>query len=365
MELGSGSLESLGMNGEFWSQRRVFVTGHTGFKGSWLSLWLQEVGAKVHGFAMPPPTEPNLFTVAGIQAGMAGHTVGDIRDLALLTDAMRSARPEIVLHLAAQPLVRYSYANPLETHSVNVLGTVNLMEAMRAVETVRVAINVTTDKCYENREWFWGYRENEPLGGRDPYSSSKACSELITASYRDSFFDASGLSVSTARAGNVVGGGDWAVDRLLPDVFRAVLNGQVLKVRHPEATRPWQHVLEPLSGYLLLAERMYAGGRPVAGAWNFGPRNEDARSVRWVLDYLSSKLPSVKWSPLEDNQSHEANYLKLDISKASVQLGWEPRWHLACALDKTLEWYTAWSRGLDVRALSLAQIHAYQSADLG
>jgi CDP-glucose 4,6-dehydratase len=274
---------------------------------------------------------------------------------------MQTARPEIVFHLAAQPLVRYSYAQPAETYAVNVMGTVHLLEAVRATSSVKAAVNVTTDKCYENREWLWGYRENEPMGGFDPYSSSKGCAELVTAAYRRSFLEPAGIALASARAGNVIGGGDWAADRLIPDFLRAMDAGETLRIRSPKATRPWQHVLEPLSGYLMLAERLCTDGAAFAEAWNFGPSDEDARSVQWIVERLAEIRKDVNWKCDEAPQPHEAHYLKLDSSKAHIQLNWQPRWQLAMALNKTIEWHQAWREGQSMRATTLAQISDYQT----
>ena len=362
------------MTADFWRGRRVFLTGHTGFKGSWLALWLQQAGAQVHGYSIDVP-QPGLFDIAGVATGMASHTLADVRDAAALQRALAQAQPEAVFHLAAQSLVRRSYAEPVDTYAVNVMGTVNLLEAVRGCESVRAVVNVTTDKCYENREWAWGYRENEALGGRDPYSSSKACSELVTAAYRDSFLAARGVAVATARAGNVIGGGDFAADRLLPDFFRAQSQGQALAVRHPDAVRPWQHVLEPLAGYLLLAQRLMehdgAHGSKHAGAFNFGPADDDAKPVRWVLDHLVALAPGTRWGsdPRDPGDPgprlHEAHHLKLDSSKARSQLGWAPVWNLATALARTLEWQRACDQGGNMRALCLAQIDAHQADAAG
>ncbi|HEX2542300.1 MAG TPA: CDP-glucose 4,6-dehydratase [Caldimonas sp.] len=353
------------MSEGFWRGRSVLVTGHTGFKGGWLSLWLTQAGAKVHGYSLQPPTEPNLFGVARIAERLAGHTMADIRDAAALRRAVEAARPEVVFHLAAQPLVRQSYADPVETYSVNVMGTVHLLEAVRAVQGVKAVVNVTTDKCYENREWVWGYRESEPLGGHDPYSNSKACSELVSAAYRNSFLAAAGIALATARAGNVIGGGDWAVDRLVPDFFRAASDGLPLEVRYPRATRPWQHVLEPVGGYLLLAEQLATGGEGRAEAWNFGPPDDDARTVAWILDRLVERSPGTRWNSVAGEHVHEANFLKLDSSKARAALGWKPRWNLGTALDKTVEWHNAWRRGDDMQQVCLQQIGAYLDATEG
>ena len=344
----------------FWCDKRVFITGHTGFKGSWLALWLQQLGAHVHGYSLAPPTEPSLFEVAKVGAGLASSIEGDVRNGDALRQAIAGAAPAVVFHMAAQPLVRRSYADPAETFAVNAMGTVNLLEAVRASDTVRVVVNVTTDKCYENREWLWGYREGEALGGRDPYSSSKACSELITHAYRESFLAARGVAVATARAGNVIGGGDWAADRLLPDFFRAADAGQALEVRNPQATRPWQHVLEPLSGYLALAEALASDAPKATGAWNFGPADEAVRPVRWILDFLSERMPSAAWRHTASERVHEATLLKLDSSKAIAGLRWRPRWSLCQALDHTLEWHAGWRSGADMRGMCFAQIADYQ-----
>jgi CDP-glucose 4,6-dehydratase len=347
-----------------WRGRSVFVTGHTGFKGGWLSLWLADAGARVHGYSTPPPTTPNLFNQAKVASSLASHVIGDVRDGDALSGAMRAAAPEAVFHLAAQPLVRHSYAEPAETYAVNVLGTVNVLEAVRACPSVRAVVNVTTDKCYDNKEWPWGYRESEALGGRDPYSSSKACSELVTAAYRDSFLAKAGVAVASGRAGNVIGGGDWAADRLVPDFFRAVGERRALSVRFPGATRPWQHVLEPLSGYLQLAEQLL-DGQPRAAAWNFGPADEDAWTVRRILDHLSERVPGAAWHDGGGEHVHEAGYLKLDSSKARSELGWAPHWTLDQALQRTVDWHQAWVAGQDMHAFTLAQIRARQDAPSG
>lgn len=350
------------MNPEFWRGKRVFLTGHTGFKGGWLALWLTEMGAEVHGYALLPPTEPNLYTVANLQDRLARSTIADMREADTLTRAMQAARPDVVFHLAAQPLVRYSYAAPVETYAVNVMGTVNLLEAVRQTLGVKAVINVTTDKCYENREWVWPYRENEAMGGFDPYSSSKACSELVTAAYRRSFLEPAGVHLASARAGNVIGGGDWAADRLVPDFLRALDASQTLVIRSPMATRPWQHVLEPLSGYLVLAEKLVTEGRGFAEAWNFGPEEIDARSVQWIVESLCQQVPGAAWQCDTSPQPHEANTLKLDSSKAKARLGWRPRWNLHTALGMTLAWHQAWKEGGDMAAVSVRQIQQYSMA---
>jgi CDP-glucose 4,6-dehydratase len=352
-------VEGVAVNPGFWKGKRVFLTGHTGFKGGWLSLWLQSMGAHVHGYALSPPTVPNLFRTARVETGMAGSEIADIRDADKLARAMQVARPEIVFHLAAQPLVRYAYDHPVETYAVNVMGTVHVLEAVRATPGVKAVVNVTTDKCYENREWPWGYRENEAMGGHDPYSSSKGCAELVTAAYRRSFLESAGVALASARAGNVIGGGDWAEDRLVPDILRAMDAGETLKIRSPNAIRPWQHVLEPLSGYLMVAERLYANGSDFAGAWNFGPADEDARPVQWIVERFAEMRSSMRWQCDEAPQPHEAHYLKLDSSKARSLLNWQPRSRLKEALQKTLDWHDAWRKAQDMRTVTLQQIAEY------
>ena len=350
------------IHADFWSGKRVFVTGHTGFKGSWLCLWLQSMGAKVYGYALDPPTEPNLFTVANVATGMTRSECADIRDAAKLTEAMKAAKAEIVFHLAAQPLVRYSYGHPVETYAVNVMGTVNVLEAVRATVGVRAVLNVTTDKCYDNREWVRGYREDDALGGLDPYSSSKGCSELVTAAYRRSFLQGTSVALASARAGNVIGGGDWAEDRLVPDFLRAMDVQEVLTIRFPDSIRPWQHVLEPLSGYLVLAQHLYARPREFSEAWNFGSEEGDARSVRWVVECLAQRAPHVKWQYDATPQPHEAQRLKLDSNKARTRLAWRPKWPLETALSKTIAWHQAWCKGEDMREITSAQIVEYQGS---
>jgi CDP-glucose 4,6-dehydratase len=332
----------------FWKGRRVLLTGHTGFKGSWLSLWLQSMGAELRGIALDAATEPALFNVAAVAAGM-DHRFTEFQ-------------PEIVIHMAAQPLVRLSYQQPIETYATNVMGTVHVLEAARRVGSVKAIVNVTTDKCYENREWAWGYREDEPMGGHDPYSNSKGCSELVSSAYRKSFMAEAGIALATARAGNVIGGGDWAEDRLVPDILRSLEKGQTVSIRNPHAIRPWQHVLEPLSGYLLLAERLYEQGQAHAEGWNFGPRDDDARPVQWIVDRLVTIWGGGSgWSLQPGTHPHEASFLKLDISKARQRLHWQPRWSLDTALVHIADWHKAWLAGSDMRAVCLNQIDKYRS----
>jgi len=353
------------MNAEFWRGKRVLLTGHTGFKGSWLSLWLQSMDAQVVGYALAPPTEPSLFEVAGVGAGMTS-VIGDILDLEHLRSVFAEHKPEIVIHMAAQPLVRYSYAEPVETYSTNVMGTVNLLEAVRGTPGVKAVVNVTTDKCYENREWAWGYRENEAMGGYDPYSSSKGCAELVTAAYRNSFFNSATFNVkhstaiASARAGNVIGGGDWAEDRLIPDIMRAITQGRSVTIRNPHAIRPWQHVLEPLSGYLKLAQKLYEEGAAYAEGWNFGPNDEDAKPVQWIVEQLTQSWgEGASWLLDGGEHPHEAHYLKLDCSKAKGRLDWHPRWHLDEALKRIVDWQKQYLYGRDMRAVTIEQIDLY------
>jgi CDP-glucose 4,6-dehydratase len=357
------------MNPSFWSDKKVFVTGHTGFKGSWLSLWLQQLGAEVTGYALQPPTNPSLFEVAQVAQRMTS-IIGDIRDGTMLTDAMQQATPDIVIHMAAQPLVRRSYVDPIETYSTNVMGTVHLLEAVRQTPTVRAVVNVTSDKCYENKEWVWGYRENEHMGGFDPYSSSKGCAELVTAAYRNSFFNADKYSqhqvaLATARAGNVIGGGDWAEDRLIPDILRSIQAGKPVNIRNPHATRPWQHVLEPLSGYLSLTEKLYAQGTAFAEAFNFGPDEEDAKPVQWIVEQLTHQwCGKASWKLDQAEHPHEANYLKLDCSKVQSRLNWRPRWDLEMALKSIVNWNKAYIAEDDIRAATQSQISSFQSLNI-
>ena len=350
----------------FYNNKKVFLTGHTGFKGSWLSLWLSGMGAKVMGYSLEPPTEPSLFSLAGAASLMESIT-GDVRDLGSLEKRLKAFSPDIVIHMAAQSLVRKGYDDPVETYSTNVMGTVNLFEAIRKTGGIGAVINVTSDKCYENREWEWGYRENDRLGGSEPYSNSKACSELVSYAYGKSYFnpgkfDEHGTATASVRAGNVIGGGDFADDRLIPDAVRAVLAGKPVAVRNPGAVRPWQHVLEPLSGYLLLAKKMFLAAPLWDGPWNFGPAPEDAKPVSWVMDnFLPEMGHEPGWKSDAKNHPAETRFLRLDSSKARSQLGWKPKFGIKEALGATAQWYREYASGsADVKALTLDQIRAYE-----
>ena len=354
---------------DFFRGKNVFITGHTGFKGSWLCLWLSRLGARVTGYALDPPTNPSLFELARI-GELVDSRIADVRDAATLADTMQQVKPEIVIHMAAQPLVRDSYKIPVETYATNVMGTVHLLEAVRQCPSVKAVVNVTTDKCYENREWVWGYRENEPMGGFDPYSSSKGCAELVTSAYRSSFFSPQhlnnsttqhGAAVATARAGNVIGGGDWATDRLIPDCISALLAGEPIRIRNPHSIRPWQHVLEPLSGYLTLAQRLYESGSEYAEGWNFGPADDDAKPVEWIVQRMCElRGNGARYEIDAGDHPHEAHYLKLDCSKASMRLGWQPRWNLDKALHNIIEWVNVYGSAGDLRECCLEQIEAYE-----
>jgi CDP-glucose 4,6-dehydratase len=351
---------------DFWRGRTVLLTGHTGFKGAWLALWLQSLGARVTGFALAAPaTQPSLYELARVGDGM-DSIEGDVRDFRALRDALAATRPEVVIHMAAQSLVRRSFSEPRTTYEVNVMGTVNLLDAVRREASVRALVNVTSDKCYENREWEWAYREHEPMGGHDPYSSSKGCAELVTDAFRRSFFGAvDATRVASARAGNVIGGGDWAEDRLIPDLMRAALAGASARVRNPDSVRPWQHVLNPLAGYLMLAQALWSSPE-LAGPWNFGPGEEDARPVGWIVARMAERWPErLEWvadAPERTPGPHEARHLKLDSARARSLLGWRPRWGLGEGLDATVAWYRALSAGADMAAVTAEQIEAYEGA---
>ena len=376
MELGSSSLAHMGIEAnsdtlggtaaidtDFWRGRRVLLTGHTGFKGSWLSLWLQSLGAEVTGYSDGVPTVPSLFELARVGEGMTSIEV-DVRDAGAVASAVADAAPEIVIHMAAQSLVRRSFSEPRLTYETNVMGTVNVLDAVRlAAGDVRVVVNVTSDKCYENREWEWGYREDEPMGGHDPYSNSKGCSELVTAAFRSSFLsDPAGPRLASGRAGNVIGGGDWGTDRLVPDLMRAALAGEPARVRNPNSIRPWQHVMNPLSGYLLLAQALWEQAEHATG-WNFGPPEEDAKPVGWIVEHVAGLWPGeLAWAVDDGPHPHEARYLKLDSSRARARLGWRPLLGLDAALGSIVEWYAALSEGADMRAVTTRQIQAIQYA---
>lgn len=357
------------MRTEFWADKRVFLTGHTGFKGSWLSLWLQQLGAKVTGYALAPPTIPNLYEQARVQDGMTSH-LGDIRDIQQLIDAMRESVPDIVFHMAAQPLVRQSYLDPIETYSTNVMGTVHMFEAVRQTPSVRAVVNVTTDKCYENHEDDCAYREEDAMGGHDPYSNSKGCAELVSSAYRKSFFETDKdrrqdgsprVAIATVRAGNVIGGGDWATDRLIPDIVRAFEIGQPVVIRNPHATRPWQHVLEPLRGYLMLAEKLSCFGSIYSGSYNFGPSLNDTQPVQWIVERMVGLWgEGARWQLDRGINPHEASFLKLDIRKAAERLGWQPMLQLDDALDMIISWARQRRSGQDIRQITLEQIQQYQ-----
>jgi len=343
-----------------WRGRRVLVTGDTGFKGSWLSLWLHALGADVTGFALAPPSDPSLFEAARI-AELIDHHEGDVRDLAAVRAVVEASRPEVIFHLAAQPLVRLSYREPVETYATNVMGTVHLLEAARRAPDVKAIVCVTSDKCYANREWVWPYRESDPMGGHDPYSSSKGCAELVAAAYRSSFF-AGGPALATLRAGNVIGGGDWAEDRLVPDLVRAFEAGVAPLIRSPDAVRPWQHVLEALGGYLRIAERLLAGERQFADAWNFGPADDDTQPVSWIVERMRAAWGGAPQSQADrGTRVHEAGLLRLDCSKARTALGWRPALDLAQTLNWIVAWHKAVGAGEDARAVTLAQIADYSA----
>ena len=346
----------------FWVSKKVMITGHTGFKGSWLTLWLKSLGADICGLSLQATTTTSLFDQANVRDGIR-HEIQDVRDFEGVARLFKSFQPEIVIHMAAQPLVRLSYEKPLETYATNVMGTVHVLEASRQTGSVKAVVNVTTDKYYENREWVWGYRENEPMGGRDPYSSSKGCAELVSSAYGRSFFENDDIGLATARAGNVIGGGDWAKDRLIPDLLNDLEKGSTLHIRNPHATRPWQHVLEPLSGYLVLAQKLYDRKSDFSGGWNFGPNDDGEQTVGWIAETLAAKwgvVPNIISQSGE--HPHEANFLKLDISKAKQQLGWQPKYSLGIALDKIVTWHKAWISNQDLQELSIQQIQEYNSA---
>jgi CDP-glucose 4,6-dehydratase len=353
-------LEIRKVDHSFWNGKKVFVTGHTGFKGSWLCIWLNQMGSTVKGYSLEPQTNPSLYELANI-GNVVESEIGDIRNLEHLSKSMIDFDPDILIHMAAQPLVRLSYIEPVETYTINVIGTVNVLEAARKCKNLKSIVSVTTDKCYENKEWFWGYRENEAMGGYDPYSSSKGCAELVTSAYRNSFFNENeSASIASARAGNVIGGGDWATDRLIPDVLRAFNNSETVTIRNPLATRPWQHVLEPLSGYLMLAENLFINGKDFEGAWNFGPKDEDCKNVQWILDKMVHLWKGrATWSLDNNPQPHEARFLKLDCSKANTLLKWEPIWPIESVLGLIYEWNSAYISNQDLYNRCVEEINLY------
>jgi CDP-glucose 4,6-dehydratase len=354
------------LNRTFWKGRNVLVTGHTGFKGSWLCLWLDALGAKVTGLALDPPTQPNLFQQAGVALSIRSVLM-DIRDFPRLKTAVAECRPEVIIHMAAQSVVRRGYEDPIETYSSNVMGTVHLFEALRQLKHPCTVLNVTSDKCYENREFLWGYRENEPMGGHDPYSNSKGCAELVTSAFRDSYFppeslERHGVALASARAGNAVGGGDWTSDQLIPDVMRAFIEGRPCEIRNPCAIRPWQFVLEPLRGYLMLAEKLSQAPPRFASGWNFGPADSDARPVSWIADKLARSWgDNASWRRDETTHPREAHSLKLDASKAKALLNWHPVLPLSQALEWIVEWYRGYQASADLRKLTCSQIERYEA----
>ncbi|MBT6231162.1 MAG: CDP-glucose 4,6-dehydratase [Candidatus Scalindua sp.] len=347
------------MSSGFWKEKKVLVTGHTGFKGSWLSIWLQHLGAKVIGVSLDPPTSPSLYQQANVAAGITSLRE-DIRNGNALKQLFQQHQPEIVFHLAAQPLVRYSYKEPVETYETNVMGVLHVLEAIRSIDTVQATILITTDKCYENREWYWGYREIDPMGGYDPYSSSKGAAELLIASYRESYLP----NIASVRAGNVIGGGDWAEDRIIPDIIRAFQQNKTVEIRNPHAVRPWQHVLEPLAGYMQLAEQLFNNAGEYAEAWNFGPKEEDAKPVQWIVEQMAIQWGnSASWKIDQANHPHEASYLKLDCSKARAKLNWEPKWSLQTALQKIVEWHKLESDTNNYKKICIEQIKEYMECE--
>lgn len=354
------------MNRAFWEDKKVLITGHTGFKGSWLSLWLQSLGANVVGYALPPPTSPSLFETACVANGMTS-ILGDIRDLERFQAVIAEYRPEIIIHMSAQSQISYSYQNPVETYTTNVIGTVNVLESVRRSKGVRAIVCVTSERCYKNQGWLWGYRENEPMGGRNPYSSSKGCAELVISAYRNSYFPTEehqrhGVALGSARASNVIGGGDWVKGRLITDIMQAVVANRAIIIRNPDLIRSWQHVLEPLNGYLCLAERLWERGPEFAQAWNFGPDDRNIRPVSWVVEHLTSLWgENARWELDSAQHPHEATYWKLDCSKAKSLLGWSPKLDLSTALEWVVEWYRGYQQGQNMRDLTEAQIERYES----
>jgi len=351
-------MENMEINRDFWNRKKVFITGHTGFKGGWLALWLSSLGAEIKGYSLEPLTNPNLFEVARVSEKIESE-IGDIRDFEKLNNCIRKFNPEIIIHMAAQPLVRYSYRNPVETYSTNVMGTVNVLESGRNCPNLRVFVNITTDKCYENTNNSKGYVESDPMGGFDPYSSSKGCAELVTSSYLRSFYESNNIGLASVRAGNILGGGDWSEDRLIPDILHALNTNSAVSIRNPKSTRPWQHVLEPLSGYLILAKKLFDNPASFSSGWNFGPEESGVKSVGWVLENIISKVKNGSWQLDTGDNPHEAKLLMLDISKAKNYLNWQPTWNLDHTLTQVLNWNDAWLSGKDMQKITLQQINEF------
>lgn len=350
------------MDRSFWKDKKVMITGHTGFKGSWLSIWLKKIGANVVGYSLPPPTNPSLFEIANVNRGITSVT-GDIRNFEYLKATVAHHQPEIIIHMAAQSLVRCGYENPVETYSTNVMGTVNILESVRQVKGIRVLIIVTSDKCYDNREWCWSYRENDALGGRDPYSSSKACAEMVTTAYCKSYFSHDNVAIASVRAGNVIGGGDWSEDRLIPDIMKAFMEHRPVKIRSPQSIRPWQYVLDPLYGYLILAERLWSNGQEYAGGWNFGPLHDDAKPVSWIVEEIKKMWgDNARWE-LDGYSEHpkEALCLRLDCSKAKRLLGWSPNLNLHVTLKWIVDWYRAYKQNENMQSYINDEIIRYEN----
>jgi len=354
-------MEEMVINTSFWKNKSVFLTGHTGFKGGWLAYWLTMLGARVHGFSLNPNPGPNFYKVTNLESRISSSTIADIRDLNKISKAIKQSNADILIHMAAQPLVRSSYNNPLDTFSTNVIGTANVLEAARYSETIKAIINITTDKCYENKEWSKPYVEDDRLGGHDPYSASKACAEIVSSAFRKSFFQDNNKFIASVRAGNVIGGGDWAVDRLIPDFFKSIDLGETLTIRSPNSIRPWQHVLEPLYGYLLIAENLFKSGESFAEAWNFGPKDEDSKSVKWIVEELCKLIPNCDWLVDDVPQPHEAVQLKLDSTKAIKRLNWFQQWNIEQALRKTVEWHLSWKKNKDMQQQTETQIIDYSN----
>jgi len=352
-------MEDMGLiDREFWHGKRVFLTGHTGFKGSWLSLWLYSLGVTVKGYSLIPPTSPSLFKEANIKS-ICDSQIGDILNFEVLKKSIADFNPDVLIHMAAQPLVRYSYDAPIETYETNVMGTVNVLESARFCKNLKAIVNITTDKCYENDGRYAGYKEDDQMGGYDPYSSSKGCAELVTSTYRRSFLQEKGIGLASVRAGNVIGGGDWADDRLIPDILRSFENNESVVIRNPKATRPWQHVLEPLSGYLILAEKLYKNQKKYSEGWNFGPNEKDVKPVDWILNKMVNRWPDSSWKLDHNSNPHESDFLKLDISKVKSKLGWKPVWELSYTLEKIIDWHKAWLDKENMQTICLAEIEEY------